>query len=235
MQGLPGALVGRNGGEPLSWQNRVTPFGDIEVSRARGSLMGNRGILHADDGTLRNARWQHKRWIACVTEFKGRKARINAPGHYTQLFFLDEAVSLAAGHRPCVECRRQDFARFADAWRQGSGCEPGRAPRVREIDESLHQARVTRDRRQVRIEARAEDLPDGAFVTIEDGSDAAWLIWRHSLHRWSHEGYGECRSITLVEDVLVLTPAPSLHVLAAGYRPGVHPSAAKGHAPRPAR
>ncbi len=219
----------------MTWQNRVTPFGDVEVSRARGLLMGNRGIPHSDDGTLRNARWQHKRWIACVTEFKGRKARINAPGHYTQLFFLDEAVSLAAGHRPCAECRRQDFARFMDSWRQGFGGEAGRALRVREIDEALHRARVTRNRRQSRIKARAKDPPDGAFVTIEDGPDAAWLIWRRSLHRWSHEGYVERRPVTQVGDVLVLTPALSLRVLAAGYRPGIHPSAAMEPASHPAR
>jgi len=216
----------------LTWKNRVTPFGDIEVSRARGLLMGNRGILHSNDGTLRKAHWQHKRWIGCVTEFKGRRARINAPGHYTQLFFLDEAVSLAAGHRPCAECRRQDFVRFMGAWRQGFGGEAARAPRAREIDEALHQARVTRDRRQIRIKARAEDLPEGAFVTIESRPNAAWLIWRRSLHRWSHEGYVECRPMTQVGDVLVLTPAPSLRVLAAGYRPGVHASAAMEHAPR---
>jgi hypothetical protein len=212
----------------LPWQNRVTPFGDIEVSRARGLLMGNRGILHSEDGTLRNSRWRHKSWIACLTEFKGRKARINAPGHYTQLFFLDEAVSLAAGHRPCAECRRQDFLRFADAYRQGSGGVPARIPHVRKIDEALHEARVTRDRRQIRITARVDDLPDGAFVIIKDRPDAAWLIWHRSLHRWSHEGYSECRPVTSVDRVRVLTPAPSLRVLAAGYRPGVHPSAVKG-------
>jgi hypothetical protein len=212
----------------VPWRNRVTPFGDIEASPARGLLMGNRGILHAADGALKNARWQHRSWIACVTAFRGRKAAINAPGHYTQLFFLDEAVALAAGHRPCAECRRQDFLRFTGAWRAAFGSATGEPLRVREIDAALHRARVTRDRRQIRIPARLDALPDGAFVILEGRPDAAWLVWNGALHRWSHEGYAERRPLPHGAEVLALTPAPMLRVLAAGYRPRLHPSAGAG-------
>ena len=85
--------------------NRVTPFGEIVAVPERGTMMGNRGILHDADGRIRRP-WNVKRWLLCVLEFKGRHRTIMAPNRYTELFFLDEATGLAAGHRPCFECRR---------------------------------------------------------------------------------------------------------------------------------
>src|SRR4051794_26424644 len=96
-------------------QNRVTPSGDIITTPERGTLMGNRGVLHDADARIVR-RWQGKRWIACVLEFKGRWRPVMAPGRYTELFFLDEATALAAGHRPCAECRRRRFDEFRDTW-----------------------------------------------------------------------------------------------------------------------
>ena len=90
-------------------QNRVTPFGEITAQPWRGALMGNRGILHDAQGRLGTARWRHNNWVCCVTEFRGRhRAPMPPPGsptRYTALFFRDEACALAAGHRPCAECR----------------------------------------------------------------------------------------------------------------------------------
>ena len=98
-------------------QNRVTPFGEIVATPERGTFMGNRGVLHDAEGRIRRA-WQLKRWIVCVLEFRGRKRQVMTPGRYTELFFLDEATALAAGHRPCAECRHARFLDFCNAWGQ---------------------------------------------------------------------------------------------------------------------
>jgi hypothetical protein len=95
-------------------QNRVTPFGDIIATPDRGTLMGNRGVLHDGEGRIRRM-WQVKRWIVCVLEFRSRKRTVMTPGRYTELFFLDEATALAAGHRPCAECRHTCFLAFCAA------------------------------------------------------------------------------------------------------------------------
>ena len=121
-------------------QNRVTPRGDIVATPARGTLTGNRGILHDAGRQLGAARWRHHRWICCRLDFKGRRRAVMAPGRYTELFFLDEATALAAGHRPCWECRREAFQDFQSAWR----CAFGGADDVgaAAMDRILHRARV---------------------------------------------------------------------------------------------
>jgi hypothetical protein len=207
----------------LPRQNRVTPFGEFEATSARGLLMGNRGILHDDQGRLGTARWQHKNWVACALSFKNRRRTIMAPGRYTELFFCDEPVSLAAGHRPCSECRREDFLRFMGAWQEAHGLSSGPL-KTGEVDGALHQARVTRDKRQIRVPGHLGDLPDGTFVTLPD-EEGSWLVWRDHLHRWSHEGYHDHRPATEGQAVIVLTPEPTVRVLGAGYEPVVHPSA----------
>jgi hypothetical protein len=146
-------------------QNRVTPTGEIIADPARGTLMGNRGILHDADRRLGSARWRHPHWICCRLRFKGRRREVMAPRRYTELFFLDEATALAAGHRPCAECRREDFRRFQAAWRDAVGAEIAAAA----IDRALHAARIDpQTRRQTRFEAALADLPDGAFVLLAD-------------------------------------------------------------------
>src|SRR5579863_6409603 len=104
-------------------QNRVTPFGDIIAAPERGMVFGNRGVLHDDRGRIRRA-WQVKRWLLCQLQFRGRHRPLAEPGRYTALFFLDEATGLAAGHRPCFECRRARFLAFRDAWASGNGFDP---------------------------------------------------------------------------------------------------------------
>ena len=96
-------------------QNRVTPLGELVADPARGLVYGNRGCLHDAEGRIRR-RYAGKRWIACRLEFRGRRrTRLLQPGRYTELFFLDEATAFAAGHRPCAECRREDYVRFQAA------------------------------------------------------------------------------------------------------------------------
>ncbi len=199
-------------------QNRVTPFGDIVAAPERGTMMGNRGILHDGHRALGRRRWTHKAWICCVTEFRGRKRQVMAPGRYTELFFLDEAVALAAGHRPCFECRREAARTYAACW--------GGSPRAGEMDRALHAERLDGRLRRTHIRDFAE-LPDGAFVS-RDG--AAWLVRGPLLLRYTPGGYDAAteRPAGAVE---VLTPPATLRALRAGYAPQIHPSAEAPSAP----
>jgi hypothetical protein len=202
----------------VTLQNRVLPTGEIVADASyRGDLMGNRGILHDDAQRLGVARWRLKGWVCCALSFKGRTRTVMAPVRYTELFFLDEAVALAAGHRPCAECRRADHNRFRAAWASATGMET-RAP---EMDKILHKARVTRGRAQVRHEAEAAFLPDGAFILWQD---RAHLVQGGQLLPFASTGYeaGIARHEGLVT---VLTPRPTLAVLAAGYAPTLHATA----------
>lgn len=203
-------------------QNRVTPLGEILATPARGTLMGNRGILHGPGRTLGVARWKHRHWVTCLLAFKGRHRMVMAPHRYTELFFLDEAVALAAGHRPCAECRRADYLRFGTCWQAALG---GPLPRADTMDRALHAARVEpRTRRQVRWRAELSSLPDGTFVRMPDGGEAL-LVLGDALLPWSAEGYGAAVARHAGAEVEVLTPRPTVAVLAAGYRAGVHSSA----------
>lgn len=212
----------------MTLQNRVTPTGDLVADPARGTLMGNRGILHGADRRLGQARWCHPHWIFCRLAFKGRRREVMAPRRYTELFFLDEATALAAGHRPCCECRREDFRRFQAAWRHafaihgdGHGANPD-DPRAGVIDRVLHHARVEpRTRRQIRFQAALDDLPDGAFVLLRD-DPMPLLVEGDRLYPWRPAGYGPPRPRAAGSPAVVLTPEPTVAVLRAGYRVARH-------------
>src|SRR5205814_2777553 len=138
-------------------QNRVTPFGEIVAVPARGTFMGNRGRLHDAQQRLTRSRWHLKAWIICVLEFEGRHRTVMAPNRYTELFFLDEATALAAGHRPCFECQRRRYNEFRAAWAAGNlhGPSPVTAG---EIDERLHADRLDRSRSKRTFTASLADL-----------------------------------------------------------------------------
>ncbi|WP_029031523.1 hypothetical protein [Salinarimonas rosea] len=210
-------------------QNRVTPFGALVATPHRGTLMGNRGCLHDAEGRIGSARWRTRAWIACLTEFEGRRRAPMQPGRYTELFFLDEATAFAAGHRPCAECRRADWRRFAAAWRAGRGLSPDAPLPAAELDRALHEARVDpRTRAQIRTPARLGQLPDGTMVALPEEPGTAFL-WRSGrLAPWSFAGYGAPRTADPARAVESLTPAPVLRAFAAGYAPGVHHSAQDG-------
>jgi hypothetical protein len=196
-------------------QNRVTPFGEIVALPGRGLMMGNRGVLHDDAGRIVRSS-QVRRWIACVTEFRGRYRKVMQPHSYTELFFLDEATSFAAGHRPCAECRNADYRRFQTLWKACHGA-PANADAM---DATLHAHRLAgRAKRTYRDDLA--NLPDGTFVTL-DGS--AWLVWGTQLLAWSDAGYTTRRSRPPHGAVDVLTPRPTVAILAAGYRPAIHPT-----------
>ena len=201
-------------------QNRVTPFGDLIANRARGLVYGNRGCLHDDQGRIRR-RYAVERWIACRLEFRGRRRRrLLQPGRYTELFFLDEATAFAAGHRPCAECRREDYLRFSELWRELYPDETG----ADAIDARLHGERLTPERRQRHHDARATSLPVGAFVLHED---APWVVVGRALRQWTPAGYAESRRLPS-GTVRVVTPASLVEILRSGWAgavPLLHPSA----------
>ena len=199
-------------------QNRVLPTGEIIAHPARGTLTGNRGILHRDDQTLGPARWTHKAWICCTLDWKGRRRAVMTGRTWTELFFLDEAVALAAGHRPCATCRRAAYRRFQTAWAAAFGTVP-RAPAM---DAVLHAARVAPDKTQLRHSARLGTLPAGTFVLWQDRPH---LVGDVGLQAWSPSGYRLALSKTKGAEVIVLTPAPIVAVLQAGYVPALHDTA----------
>jgi hypothetical protein len=203
-------------------QNRVTPFGEIVAVPERGTFLGNRGVLHDAEGHIRRA-WQLTRWIVCVLEFKGRKRPVMTPGRYTELFFLDEATALAAGHRPCAECRRERFNAFRAAWQSA---RRGPLPPADAIDRQLHGERVAADRTKPVFAAKLRDLPDGVFVRHPDRPEVACLVWDDGLLVWTPGGYASRLPRRNSADVLVLTPRSTVGAIRAGYAPEIHPSAA---------
>jgi hypothetical protein len=200
-------------------QNRVTPFGELIAVPARGTLFGNRGgRFHTDAKTLTARRWASRQWICCVLDFKGRQRDVWGR-FYTELFFLDEPTALAAGHRPCFECRRKDAEAFAAYWRAARQLR--RRPYAFEMDEVLHRERL-RGRAKRTHRRNVDALPDGAFVTL-DG--AVFAVRGKVLLRWTPQGYGARKKRPQGAAVDVLTPPAILAVLSAGYRPHWHPSA----------
>ena len=200
-------------------RNRVTPFGEIVAVPGRGTLTGNRGVLHnAERRIVRD--WQVRRWIACRLQFRGRHRQVMAPGRWTELFFLDEAVALADGHRPCAECRHADYTLFQAAWRT---VYPDTVVSADAMDAVLHRERRLAPFRKCSFSAAIDSLPDGTYVVL-DGR--AWLVWRDTIAAWSADGYVEHLRRPRGVDAEVLTPPSMVAVLAAGYQSAVHPSAA---------
>jgi hypothetical protein len=200
-------------------QNRVTPLGEIVAAPARGLVYGNRGCLHDAEGRIRRP-YAVKRWIACRLEFRGRRReRLMQPGRYTELFFLDEATAFAAGHRPCAECRREDYVRFQELWRE-LALGPANADA---IDERLHAERIE-GRTQRHHAARFESLPGGAFALVDD---APWLVLGQELLAWTPGGY-TARAARPRGGATVVTPPSLVAVLGAGWEsslPLLHPTA----------
>jgi len=200
-------------------QNRVTPTGEIIVTPHRGLFTGNRGIIHDPaTRTLLGKRWASQAWLTCVCEFRGRRREVMGGRSWTELFFLDEATALAAGHRPCFFCRRDDANRFRAAWAEGNGVARVLA---RDIDAALHRERLSGGRK--RLHARIvplQELPDGAM--LQDGNESYLIVQGRAL-LWSPAGY--LKAQTAIQGAMLLTPPSTLRALSAGYRPVVHGSA----------
>jgi len=201
----------------VALQNRVTPFGELIATPARGTLMGNRGCLHDAAQRIRRP-FAVTRWIICVLAFKGRHRRVMAPGQYTELFFLDEATALAAGHRPCAECQRARYDLFREHWAGRGRARPG----ADDMDAVLHRERVAaRDKRTYRD--RLARVPAGAMVAGADGR--AYLVQADGLRAWTPRGYTKRARWPATRTVTVLTPRSIVRALARGYPVDVHPSA----------
>ena len=200
-------------------QNRVDPFGALFATPARGLFMGNRGgRFHTDAKTLTGRRWVSRQWICCVLDFRGRQRDVWGR-FYTELFFLDEPTALAAGHRPCFECRRADALRFAEAWQRGHRLRA--RPTAPAMDSVLHDERLAGGVK--RLHRRDIDsLPDAAFVAL-DGE--AFAVLGQALLHWTPAGYDARRKRPRDGKVEVLTPPAILAVLGAGFEPCWHPSA----------
>src|SRR6202790_5573843 len=161
-------------------QNRVTPTGDIIATPHRGMFTGNRGIIHDPATKTLTRRWASQAWLTCVCEFRGRRRAVMGGRSWTELFFLDEATALAAGHRPCFFCRRDDANRFRAAWEAGNGVANVLAD---DIDAVLHRERL--DGRAKRLHAHTmpwEELPDGAMV---QQAGESYLIMQGRALLWS--------------------------------------------------
>jgi hypothetical protein len=197
-------------------QNRVTPCGEVIATPERGTMLGNRGILHDDHRRIVRTS-QVRRWICCVLEFKGIHRTLMKPNSYTELFFLDEVTALAAGHRPCFECRRPAALAFQAAWARAHGAMAS----ADAMDRVLGLDRRLRGGRKVTYEADVVSLPEGAFVARDGG---AWLVHGRRLLRWSAAGYVASDGVGR-GPVEVLTPRATIGVLRAGYQPRVHVSA----------
>jgi len=204
-------------------QNRVTPFSTLIATPARGTLMGNRGCLHDERGQIRRA-FQGQRWIICLLEFKNRHNLVMTPGHYTELFFLDEATALAAGHRPCAECQRDRFNLFREFWARAN---PTLAHDVRPsatvIDAALHAKRLATSAPPRQFCNSIENLPDGVFIT--DDEQTAYLVLNQQLLRWTPAGYEDTAHQPINYPARLLTPASIVRTLGAGYPVMIHPSA----------
>jgi hypothetical protein len=184
--------------------------------------MGNRGgCIHDDNKQLKKRRWTSQRWIICVLDFKGRQRTLMSPGLYTELFFLDETTALAAGHRPCYECRRSDALKFRAALEAGGSVPASES--VTEIDRLIAgDIQAILKRKVTRPQVDPHDLPDGAFYAV---GDTAFLKHGAQAIPWSFAGYSP--PVTLHRKATRLTPAPSCAALAAGYVPHIHASAAQ--------
>lgn len=200
-------------------QNRVTPAGDIVADPHRGSFTGNRGIIHdPTTKTLLKKRWSSPAWITCVCEFRGWRRKVMGGRSWTELFFLDEATALAAGHRPCFFCRRDDANRFRSCWEKGNGVTDILA---RDMDKVLHGERLERGKKRLHpLPVPLAKLPDGAMVRA--GADSFLIVQGRAL-LWSMAGYR--KADTAIKDAMLLTPPSTLRAISAGYRSLLHASA----------
>ena len=202
----------------MALRNRVTPFGEIVAIPERGTMMGNRGVLHNPQRTIVRD-WQVRRWIACRLEFRGRHRQVMQPDRYTELFFLDEASALADGHRPCAECRIDDYRAFQSIWRDVHSTQDASAD---SMDRVLQSERRSGPFAKRTFRASLASLPNGTYVEVDS---RAWLVLDDALLAWSGDRYVDHVRRPGDRQVAVLTPLSIVEALRRGYKPGLHPTA----------
>jgi hypothetical protein len=204
-------------------RNRVTPLGDIVAIELRGAWTGNRGNLHQGTDVVRFHRSQL--WITCALAYKGWKLPQWAPGRFSVLFFHDEAVSFAAGHRPCALCRRDSYNAYRRGWAAGLGTA---VPLASQIDRQLHGERIVRGTHRRRLHRSSwPELPAGAFVLLDDQPA---VVLDSAVVPWTVRGYEAARSRPSTGAAQVITPPSTVAALLAGYRPQIDPAAGAGPA-----
>ena len=205
----------------MSLRNRVSPEGTIESSRSRGTVMGNRGLLHNSNKELKRL-FKTKAWITCVLEFKGRRRELMSPNAYTELFFLDEVTAFAAGHRPCAECRRARYNEFRDAWAAANQWQEDSVVKAPQMDEILHRERLENNQK-VTWPQSVSELPHGAMFRVGDEN---LVVHDGEILKWSFEGWGLPGELILPETVEVLTPRSVVKAFKGGFKPEFHSSSA---------
>jgi hypothetical protein len=199
-------------------RNRITPTGEIVAAPLRGAWTGNRGVLHEGREIVRVH--AGNLWITCALEFRGRHRELWIPNRWTPLFFHDEAVALAAGHRPCGECRHREYGAYKAAWADALGSPP---PAAGEMNRRLHAERLFPGTHRRRFHATPwTDLPDGAFVLADA---TPHLVLADELIAWTPAGYGTRRPRPRRGTATAITPPATLAVLRAGYEVQLDPSA----------
>lgn len=189
--------------------------------------MGNRGILHNDAQKIVRP-WAHKSWVTCLLSFQGIKRPLFSEGNYSELFFLDEATSLAAGHRPCNTCQPEKFRKFKETWLKANMPETASTfVAIAAIDKALHAERAIRGGGKLTYDAILSELPTGAMFEYKN---QAFLVWKQGILRWSFEGYSPANAIPRDTIVHVLTPKSITRTLQYGYLPEVHHTAGIGQA-----
>jgi len=202
-------------------QNRVDPWGKLQAVPMRGSLMGNRGILHNESRQIVRP-WAGKSWVTCALQFNGIHRSVFDAGSYSELFFLDEATAFAAGHRPCNYCRKPRYAEFKNAWLAANRPDAVGNTLITDVDKVLHAERAIPGGGKVMFSAAVKDLPSG---TIFEHENVAFLVWKKAIHRWSFSGYTPSSFHIGAQPVNVLTPASIVRIYANGFIPDVHASA----------
>lgn len=203
-------------------QNRVNPWGELVAVSDRGTLMGNRGILHNAEKRVVH-KWQHKSWVTCLLKFGDlqRQKPFSTLDHYSELFFLDEATAFAAGHRPCHYCQRERAQSFKQAWCAANHPCSAFVPQG-DLDAQLHRERTTPTGVKVTFEALAGELPLGTMFAI---ADTSYLVSPRGYHPWSFGGYGSTHPLSPDTLVQVLTPKSVVAAFRHGFTPKMHTSA----------
>jgi hypothetical protein len=189
-------------------------MGDIVATELRGSWLGNRGILHEGTRVVRFHRSQL--WIICALQHKDWHLPQWSEGHFTVLFFHDEAVAYAAGHRPCALCRRGAYNDYRQAWAEGLGTE---RPWAKEIDRQLHAERIYGGTHRRRFHPMPwRSLPTGCFVLDER---QPVLVLDDGVVPWTLRGYGRPRERPRTGTAEVITPPSTVAVFRAGFVPQI--------------
>jgi hypothetical protein len=188
--------------------------------------MGNRGILHDADKQI-SKQWAHKAWVACLTTYKNVQRIPFSVGSYSELFFLDEAVALSAGHRPCTRCQRVRSNEFKDAWLRGNSelLTHLNTIKLSDIDAVLHQQRVNASKEKQSFDAIVSTLPMGSFFTFKE--QALVVLAKNKYAVWSFDGYFTLEPVPYSQEVKVLTPLSLVNAFKAGFLPNFHASAGK--------